>query len=251
VLSVAYLAFRTIASTAWVTPDPVFKLGFMNVRETWYYIKLAPLPFLELGGGWPETARKVAGVLLVLLIPLSLVLRRWLIAVLLLSFLLAVIPFSVVTGVTPRYFYFPSAFVALVVGALVAEGERPLAPRVSGVDSAAFVGAYGAALLVVAAGGMWLGHRRVQAWVDVNPKAENLWIAELREQFPTLVPGTTLWVAGSPIALTLFNAVSLRATVHFYYPGVTIVPFSVVAGTSHPQPPPGAPVYIYKPPPKP
>ena len=107
VLSIAYLTFRTIAAPAWLTPDPIFKLGFMNVRETWYYIKLAPLPFLELGGGWPETAREVAAVLFLLCIPLSIVLRRWLIAVLLVSFVLAVLPFSVVTGVTGAIFLLP------------------------------------------------------------------------------------------------------------------------------------------------
>ena len=246
VLSVVYLAFRTFASTQWVTPDPVFSLGWMNVRETWYYIKLAPLPFLELGGGWPETARKVASILFLLLIPLSLVLRRWLTAVLLASFVLTVIPYSIVIGVTPRYMYFPAAFLALAAAALVADGRRLLEPRTSRSANVLRRAGYAGLLIVIAAGGMWLGNRRVQAWVDVNPTAEQLWIQDLRQQFPVLPPGTTLWVAGTPIALTLFNAVSLKATVRLYYPGVTLVPFSVISGAAGPQPPPGAVVYIHK-----
>lgn len=245
-LGAAYVVFRTIASRQWVTPYPIFTVGWLDVRQGWYYVRLGPLPFLELGGTWEAAARIVAGVLLLLLIPLFAATRRWLAAVLLVGFLLAIAPYSVVRGVTPRYIYFPSAFIALAAGALAAEAWERL-ERTSRPSGLALQTGYLGLVMLAAAGGAWFGQRRVQGWVTSNPAAEDAWVSALQHQYPTLAPGATVWAAGSPIALTLFGALGLQAAVHFYYPGVTIVSFSVVPGAGGPQPPPGALIYIYQP----
>lgn len=247
VICVAYVGLRTMMASTWVTPDPAFSVGWIIVRQSWAYLRLVFVPFLPLHDGWPNSVRIVAALTLVALLPVMLMTRRYLATTLLFGIIVAVFPFSLVVGVTPRYAYFPAAFVALTVAAAAASLWRGGAAqnRLRRFVPVAYLGA----VLAIAIGGAWLGHHRVTGWAAEGPNAEDRWLDGLRAQYPRLEPGDTLYVAGAPVAITLFNGVSLDAAVAYYYPEVAKV---VVLNLVHPepggpQPRPGDPVYIYQP----
>lgn len=57
------------------------------------------------------------------------------------------------------------------------------------------------------------------------------WVAQLRQQYPTLPEGGTLYVTNTPLLLAIFNGESLRPTVAFYYPQIgRVIDFNPYAG---------------------
>jgi hypothetical protein len=242
-LAAAYAGSRIAFASEWQTPHVV---GWLIVSQAWDYLKLVSVPFVPLHSGWPDAARSAGATALLLLIATTLALRRLTTAVLLAGVIAAIAPFSLIAGVTPRYVYFPSAFLVLGLAALAVS----LASRARPGAGLRWVApwAYGTTLVVVAVAGAWLGRSRVDGWVEANPHAEQVWLDGLRRQYPALPRGSTLYVAGAPVAITLFNGVSLDAVVKLYYPQVASV---VVLNLVHPDPSSPTPtagdaVYIYQ-----
>lgn len=217
VAALAYLALRTHGFSQAVSEDPVFQLSTKMPERWWYYIKLALFPLGHSDGGWRLVLERVGGVAVIVALPVALLLRRWTLAAVLLAFMVSLVSYSgLKLGVSPRYFYGPSAFLAIALGIGVAEAMGA-ARR---VPAAAMEAAVVAGCAVIVAAGAYAGHARVGTWADDGPATTQAWVDALQAKFPVVPAGGTLYVANPPLVLVLFGNVFLQPTVSYYYPDV-------------------------------
>ena len=218
VLVVAYYLVRTRFLTEPAANAAAYHFGSQVPDQAWYYLKLGLFPFKDSSVGWHLALERLGAGLILAGIPVALIFRRWLLAVMLIGVVGAVVPYSALTlGVTARYFYFPSAFLALALGVLSADGidaaHKVASPRL--------VGAAGAACVVVILGvGTYVGQSRVDDWVAREPDVHQTWVDQLHAKFPTLPAGGTLYTTNTPLLLALFDNLVLGPTVSYYYPQV-------------------------------
>jgi hypothetical protein len=188
--------------------------------QTWYYVKLGLSPFRDSDVGWHVAVSRAAGVVVLVAIPLALITRRWLPAALLVAFVTSCVPYSAATlGVSSRYFYFPSAFLALALGVVGVELFDALRARSGGVAMAGAAGCLLAALVI----GGYAGNDRVGHWVRDAPDVSDAWVTQLRAEYPTMPAGGTLYTSNTPLSIALFDSYDLPPTVQYYYPQVTTV----------------------------
>lgn len=216
-VGIAYALLRTRFLTEPATSDEVWSLGRHVPEQSWYYIKVAALP-LTPGNGAVRGLQVLAGLFVLALLPFFIVRRRWLPAAIFIGFLFAVLPYApLVLGVSPRYLYFPVAFLALALGAA---GVELLDVGRARVSPAVFAGSFGIVGVVVFAAGVVSTHERTADWVVRGPNVEQAWVEELRASYPVLASGSTLYCANVPLILALFEDANLQPVVQFYYPGV-------------------------------
>jgi hypothetical protein len=186
------------------------------ITTGWFYVKQALVPAQSLGR--PAAALQQALAVVLVAVPfVALARRQWLVAAMGLAFLVSIIPYAAFgLGFGPRYFYFPSALLALLAGAVV----TALAPLVADVRWRGAAFAVGAcALAVVALGTMAVGYRRVGRWVASTPDQQQAWVDQLRAQYPTLPPDGGLFAVNLPFIMALLDGYIIGPTVTYYYPG--------------------------------
>ena len=248
-LAVLYVVIHTKFFTQPAHNEFAYNWGEQVPEQFWYYLRVGFGSFSESHTVRHRLMANAAAVVLVSAIPAALFARRWVLVVLLVAFVGSVVPNSATTfGAFPRYFYLPSAFFALAMGALTVE-VLDLAGRLR-------KRALGRALVVIAmacaAGfGVKTGQQGVNRWIDASPGVSESWVGQLRSRVDTIPPGGTLYAVNTPMILGLFGGYALKPTVAYYYPGVArVVPVEVAdylkvkAGTG-----PGDRVFIYEPPP--
>ncbi|MGE0600960.1 MAG: glycosyltransferase family 39 protein [Dehalococcoidia bacterium] len=225
VVGLVYVVLRTRFLTEPATNHEVWRLDGDAPGEFWYYVKQLAFPVGDSPGGFGRFVQAVAGVALLAAAPLLLALRRPVPAALVAGAIFAVLPYAPLQlGDSPRYIYFPAAFLAIAAGVLFGEVVELSRPRFSGIRIAAGAVAPGALLLIA---GTAIIHQRTADWVDDGPKVQQAWVDELRASVPELSPGATLYCANPPIILALFEDALLQPTVAFYYPGVVAKRFEV------------------------
>lgn len=182
----------------------------------WYYVKLALFPVQSLNG--PEAAlQQLLGVLLIAVPFVALVRRQWLIAALGFGLLVSIVPYAAFgLGFGPRYFYFPSAMLALLAGAVTAE----FVPRLERARYHAplVAGAVAAAIVLISATTI-AANVRVRHWVTAYPDQHQAWVDQLRAQYPTLPAGGGLFVVDPPFVVAILGGYIVGPTVTYYYPG--------------------------------
>lgn len=216
------LAVAYILANSWfftVSGEQKLSADLDAVRRTWFYVKQALLPTTYEGSVLVARVQQALG-LVVLFTPVAaLATRRWLLVALSCGFLASLVPYGLFNvGFGPRYFYFPSAFLALALGAAVAE-LWPFAVRLGGerrVFGLATTGLVGIAVGVAA-----IGMNRVDRWVDQGPGQEQRWIDDLRRIHPELPDGGTLYVTNLPFHMALLDGYVVQPTVAYLYPGGT------------------------------
>lgn len=224
-VGIAYALLRTSFLTEPATSSEVWSLGRHVPEQTWYYVKVAALPLNHTGNGMARALQLLAGVFVLASLPAFIARRRWLPAALVIGFLFAVLPYApLVLGVSPRYLYFPVAFLALAAGAAAVELLDFVRAR---LPLTVVTGALGLIGIVVFAAGLRATHSRTAAWVGQGPNVEQAWVDELRASYPALVSGSTLYCANVPLVLALFEDANLQPVVQFYYPGVLAKRFDV------------------------
>ncbi len=214
-LSIVYL----LVSTDFFTADGgrLLRLDLdADVHQTWFYVKQALLPMQPASGSafyYPQVALG----LVVLATPLlAFATRRWLLLALGLGFLLSLLPYGAFSlGFGPRYFYFPSAFLALALGEAAAELlpqlRRLLTPRPTAIAAPAGIAVVLLVLIVVA-------NNRVSHWVNQNPDQQEAWVDELRQCYPDLPNNGILYATNVPFIMSIFDGYILEPTVAYYYP---------------------------------
>ncbi len=180
----------------------------------WFYAKLALVPqAAEAGEGafvlWAQ--RALAAVMIA--VPIGALLRRdWLLAALGVGFLVSLVPYALFgLGFGIRYFYYPSALLALVAGTVA---QRLWDGR--SLPSALRLPAAAALLLVVGVAAL-AGRDAVSEWRRENPDVHQQWVDGLRSEHPTLPAGGELWAIDTPYPLSLLDAYILSPTVAYYY----------------------------------
>lgn len=216
-LAIAYLLANSWFFT--VSDEQQLSADLDAFRRTWFYVKQALLPTTYEGAALVARIQQALG-LVVLVTPLvALAARRWLLVALSLGFLASLVPYGLFSvGFGPRYFYFPSAFFALALGAAAAE-LWPFVVRPGGERRVGALAATGVA--VIAVGVAAVGLNRVDRWVDQGPAQEQRWIDDLRRVHPELPDGGTLYVTNVPFHMALLNGYVVEPTVAYLYPGGT------------------------------
>jgi hypothetical protein len=208
----------TLVSTWFFTVRSDSQLSFDQaaVERGWFYVKQALLPTTN-ASILVVRVQQLLG-LVVLVMPLAaLYTRRWTLLALWIGFLGSVLPYAFFSvGHGPRYFYFPGAFLALALGATVAE-LWPTASRLLNADRLQMVATSG--LVVVALAVTVIGTRRVDRWVEVNPESQQRWIDELLVVHPELPDGGTLYVTNLPMPMAMFFGYVVQPTIQYLYPG--------------------------------
>jgi hypothetical protein len=218
-LVIVYSLARTRFLTAPAGNSATWDFGEIP-SQTWYYMKLGLSPFRDSNVGWHVAASRAAGVVVLAAIPVALVSRRWLLFALLAAFVCSCLPYSAASvGVASRYFYFPSAFLAMALAVAGVELFDVLRARSGSLALAAA----GGCLLVALIGGGYAGNERVEHWVRDAPDVSDAWVTQLRAQYPTLPAGGTLYTTNTPLALALFDSYDLPPTVQYYYPQLATV----------------------------
>ena len=212
-LLAAFLAFSGVFSNS--GGRSVIQLDAEVPKVWWYYAKQALYPSVPEHGTLAFRAQQVLAVLLVLVPVVALLRRKWLVFALGVGFFASLVPYAMFNlGYGPRYFYFPSALLALMSGAVVAaiapETERywrakPRAVALTGAASAACL-----ALVI-------LGYHRTGEWVDTKPDVHQRWVDQVEAEFPELPDGGGIFVVNTPFALAFFDAYMLRPTVNYIY----------------------------------
>jgi hypothetical protein len=247
VLGVVYLVLKTRFFTIPLVNAHVSHVDRNTPGKVWYYLKLGLFPFANDDAAWRVGLQRAGGALILATIPVAAAIRRPLLTVLLTTFALSVLPYAPLPlGVSSRYFYFPSAFLALALGGAAVDLLGAAAPRMARFNPL-YVTVGAVALLLVA--GTYIGNRRVHDWTGDGPAVHQAWVDQLRARYPTLPAGGALYTANTPFLLTLFDNAALIPTIRYYYPQVAkIVPFdpaelsAIQAGLS-----PNDRIFIYEP----
>jgi len=179
----------------------------------WFYVRQV-VPVTPIDAQSPLAwAQRCAGVALLVLPIVALARRHWLVAALSAGLLAALVPYSVYNlGYGPRYYYFPTAVLALLAAAVVAEVEQslPVARRWAAMVAPLAIG-------LVLIGGAVYGHGRVHRWTRDNPDVQQRWLSELQAQYASLPPQGALWAVNTPFPLTLFEGSSIPPALDFIY----------------------------------
>lgn len=215
---VALFVAYTLISTWFFTVRSDQQLSFdLSAGERgWYYVKQALLPTTNPAGAVVR-AQQALGIV-VLAVPLAaLYARRWALLALWLGFFGAILPYAFFSvGYGPRYFYFPSAFLALALGATVAE-LWPTASRLLRPDRLQLAAT--SALVVCALAVTMLGARRVDNWVAADPESQQRWTDGLLRAYPEFPEGGTLYLTNLPFQMSLFFSYVVQPTIQYLYPG--------------------------------
>ena len=215
----ALFVLYTLVSTWFFTVRSDSQLSFDRgaIEQGWFYVKQALLPTTN-GALLIVRAQQLLG-LVVLAVPLvALYTRRWTLLAIWLGFFGSILPYAFFNvGYGPRYFYFPGAFLALALGATVAE-LWPLASRLVKADRLQLVATSG--LVVGAIAVALMGARRADRWVEVNAEAQQAWIDELLRVHPEFPEGGgTLYVTNLPMPMAMFYGYVVQPTIQYLYPG--------------------------------
>jgi hypothetical protein len=215
----ALFVVYTLVSTWFFTVRSDSQLSFDQaaVERGWFYVKQALLPTTN-ASILVVRVQQLLG-LVVLVMPLAaLYTRRWTLLALWLGFLGSILPYAFFSvGHGPRYFYFPGAFLALALGATVAE-LWPTASRLLNAERLRLVATSG--LVVVALTVTVIGTRRVDRWVEVNPESQQRWIDALLVAYPEFPEGGgTLYVTNLPMPMAMFFGYVVQPTIQYLYPG--------------------------------
>ncbi len=199
-----------------VRSDQKLSADLQSLENGWLYVRQALVPTSMEGNALVTWAQQGLG-LAVMCIPLCAVAaRRRVLLALSLGFLGSIVPYAMFNvGSGPRYFYFPGALFALVVGSATTE----VTPRLKG----AFRGQHAvlasrAGLLAVAAVVAVVGNRRVDNFVETVPDVQQQWVNDLKRNYPQLPDGGTLYVTNVPFRMGLLNGFVLQPTVDYLYP---------------------------------
>ncbi len=214
----ALFVLYTMASTWFFTApgDQSLSADADALRRTWFYVKQALAP-ADLDFAAFVFAQRALGVLVLISPFIALATRRWLALALILGFLASIVPYGLFNvGYGPRYFYFPSAFLALALGAVAME-LWPLVTRIPALPNPrlAVAGTLAATALVIVA----IGNNRVDRWVEQGPEQEERWINELLQTYSELPDDGILYVTNVPFHMALLNGFVLEPTVSYLYPG--------------------------------
>lgn len=213
---VGYEVLRTRFLTGPFTNPPQYELGMKIPGNAWKMVRYGLTPFSTQGQPLLLALSAAGGILLLATLVVALLTKRWLLASLLIGFLASVLPFAPLrVGLSARYSYFPSAFLALALGQAAVEGYELARPRSRA--RAVWVGA-GAALAIWIALFVGFGNHQVRRWEAETGRPEQAWVDALRASFPTLPAGGTLYVANTPLVLALFGDYNLYPTVSYFYP---------------------------------
>jgi hypothetical protein len=216
-LPVLLVAFHAIALAQVFVGDggrPLWTVGSEAPERAWFYLRQG---FAM--SSHPGTAAEAwlgRGLALTLVIaPFAALWRRqWLAGALGLGFFVSLAPYVLFSiGYGPRYFYFPSAMLALFAGALVAliaehpsMAERRPSPRTIGIAMAAL-------LLLVA---IPVGNTRVRDWVAGYPDESESWLEGLHAEHPT-PPEGAMWIIDAPFAIALVEGYIAGPMLHYFY----------------------------------
>lgn len=214
----ALFLLYTLASTWFFTApgEQALSADAGAVRRYWFYVKQALAP-ADLDFAPFVLVQRALGAVVLISPLIALATRRWLVLALILGFLASIVPYALFNvGYGPRYFYFPSAFLALALGAVAME-LWPLVQRVPLVPNPRVVaaGAMAAAVVAVVA----IGNNRVDRWVEQGPAQEQRWIDELLATYSELPNDGILYVTNVPFHMALLNGFVLEPTVSYLYPG--------------------------------
>lgn len=186
------------------------------ITTGWFYVKQALFPAQSLSR--PLAALQQALAVVLVAVPfVALAKRQWLIAALGFGLLVSIVPYAVFgLGFGPRYFYYPSALLALLAGALVA-ALAPLLDRLPSRTPVLAIGVGALALFVLI--GVGAGNRRVERWVRTTPDQQQAWVDQIRAQYPTLPADGGLFAVNPPFIMALLGGYIVGPTVTYYYPG--------------------------------
>ncbi|MEP7214869.1 MAG: hypothetical protein ABI782_01380 [Anaerolineaceae bacterium] len=213
---VGYEILRTRFLTGPFTSPPQYELGTKIPGNAWKMVRYGLVPFSTEGQPLLFALSNAGGILLFAVLAGALLTRRWLLAALLIGFFASVLPFAPLrAGLGARYFYFPSAFLALALGQAGVELGGLVRPRFTARATWIVAGVVMAAVLVAFAS---YGNHRVRQWESETGAGEQVWVAALRAQYPTLPPGGTLYCVNTPLVLALFGDYNLYPTVSYLYP---------------------------------
>jgi hypothetical protein len=208
----------TLISTWFFTVRNDQQLSFDQaaVERGWFYVKQALLPTTNPSAPIVR-AQQVLGLVVLAMPVAALYFRRWPMLALWLGFFGAILPYAFFSvGYGPRYFYFPGAFLALALGATIAE-VWPVASRLLREDRLQFAATAGVVVCALAV--TLLSTRRVDRWVQQDPETEQRWVDELRRAYPEFPEGGTLYVTNVPAQMALFYSYVVQPTVQYLYPG--------------------------------
>ena len=213
---VAYEILRTRFLTGPFTSPPQYELGTKIPGNAWKMVRYGLVPFSTEGQPLLFALSNAGGILLAAILAGALLTRRWLLAALLIGFFASVLPFAPLrVGLGARYFYFPSAFLALALGQSAVELAGLARPRFA--ERTTWIGA-GVVMAVVLVVFVSYGNHRVRQWEAETGAAEQAWVDALRAQYPSLPTGGTLYCMNTPLVLALFGDYNLYPTVSYLYP---------------------------------
>lgn len=214
---VLFVVYTLVSTWFFTAPrDQSFSADADALRRSWFYVQQALAP-ADLDFAAFVFVKRALGALVLISPLIALASRRWLVLALILGFLGSIVPYALFNvGYGPRYFYFPSAFLALALGAVSME-LWPLLPRLPVLPPPrqAATGVLVAAALVVAA----IGNNRVDRWEEQGPEQEQRWIDELLRTHSELPDDGILYVTNVPFHMALLNGFVLEPTVSYLYPG--------------------------------
>jgi hypothetical protein len=194
---------------------PLLDLNRDSFGLWWYYLKQGLVPVDPGDSGVLDLAQRTGAVALLLVPVVAVALRRWLVVTLSAAFLASLVPYALFSlGHGERYFYFPSALLALLAGAVTAAPAQVVSPRFRSdiAGRGAFAGLAAFALLL-----MFLLNNRVSEWVTRYPAVHEDWIHQLENTYPELPPGGGLYAVHTPFPLSRLDAYILQPTVDYEY----------------------------------
>ncbi|MGE3074866.1 MAG: hypothetical protein AB7N24_01955 [Dehalococcoidia bacterium] len=213
-LLAVFLAFSGIFSSS--GGRSVIQFDSEVPKVWWYYVKQALYPSVPEHGSAAFRLQQLLALGLLFVPLIALVKRQWLIVAFAAGFFASLVPYAMFNlGFGPRYFYFPSALFALMVGAVVSALAPEIERRLSRATLAPAALAVGAAACLLL---MAFGYNRTGEWVETKPDVHQRWVEQVKEQYPQLPYNGGLFVVDTPFALAFFDAYVLRPTVDYIYP---------------------------------
>jgi hypothetical protein len=191
-----------------------------SFRLAWFYLKqVLPVTHGDSSEGLIPL-QPLAAIVALALPVVALAFRRWSLLALSLAFLASIVPYAAFSlGSGPRYFYFPGAILALVVGDMVAFVADWASARVEGRTVEVAGGLACVVLVGCLAVSAVYGSRRVRRWVVGVPDTNGRWVQELKAEYPTLPPGGGVYVVDAPYPIPVLQGYILRPILAYEYPG--------------------------------
>ncbi len=191
---------------------PLWDVGSQGIERGWFYVRQAVLPTTT--GSAPVVAiQHFLGAAFVAIMAVAAIRREWAITALGIGLFIAIFPYAFYSlGFGPRYFYFPSAVFALVVGAIV-----PRAGSLIPVPDRRWTQVAVAGLAVWVIAGTAVARGRVERWIEHHPEPTQTWVEGLEATHSDMPDDAGIWIVDPPLAIALLDAYIIPAIISYVY----------------------------------